>query len=97
MSLEFMQKPKDLKELFKNKLDSQGFIRLGDLPRDIFDGRQIKSIAAFLDGEEGLNPEVNLGKDLIYFGKSGNYSDMKINIDSLEKFINRVKIFYKNK
>ena len=97
MSLEFSQKPKNLQEILREKADNEGFIFLGDIPRNIFGGRQIKSIAAFLDGEEGLSPDINLGKDINFKGKSGNYSGMKVHIDNVEEFIERVKKYYGDK
>ncbi len=84
MSLEFVKKPISIIDQIKDKVDKDGFIRLGDLPRNIFGGRQIKSIAAFLDGEGGLNPDINFGENIKFVGDSGNYSDMKIHIDSIE-------------
>ncbi len=53
--------------------------------------RQSKSVAGLLDGEEGTSPEYNLGTDLHYKGNSGNYSDMKIHIDDLDIFVQRVQ------
>lgn len=81
-------------EKYFSKADSEGYISLSDA-RQEFGGRQIKNIASLLDGEEGTEPEYNLGEGLNFKGKSGNYSDMKIHIDSLEEFIERVKNHYK--
>lgn len=80
-----------IRERYLNKIDSESFIRLGDISRQDFGGRQIKNIASLLDGSEG----VNLGEGLKFSGNSGNYSDMKIHIDNLEEFVNRVNKFYK--
>ncbi len=77
------------------KANPEGYVRLGDLERGDFGGRQVKNIAGLLDGEEGTSPEYNLpgkeGKKIRYEGKSGNYTDMKIHIDDIETFIELVK------
>lgn len=85
---------KNLKEKYKSKTDANGYLKISDF-RDELNGRQVKNIASLLDGEEGMSPEYNLGKNLIFTGKSGNYSDMKIHIDSLEEFLERVNNHYK--
>ena len=87
---QFFKKP-EIKEQYLLKVDSDGFLRLAEISRNEFGGRQIKNIASLLDGSEG----VNLGEGLRYNGNSGNYSDMKIHIDDLESFIEKVKEFYK--
>ncbi len=79
------------KEQYLSKVDSEGYLRLGEISRNEFGGRQVKNIASLLDGSEG----VNLGEGLRYNGNSGNYSDMEIHIDDLESFIEKVKEFYK--
>jgi uncharacterized Fe-S cluster-containing protein len=80
-----------IKEKYFSKVDKKGFLRLGEIYRSEFGGRQIQYIARLLDGSEGIN----LGEGLRYEGNSGNYSDMKINIDDLEIFIEKVKEHYK--
>ncbi len=87
---QFFKQP-TIKEQYLSKVDNQGYLRLGEISRSEFGGRQIKNIASLLDGSEG----VNLGAGLRYSGNSGNYSDMKIYIDDLEFFIEKVKEFYK--
>lgn len=72
------------------KVPADGFLRLGDVDRGDFGGRQVKNIASFLDGSE----DVNLGENIRYKGGSGNYTDMKIHIDDLETFIKRIEEFY---
>jgi len=84
-------KKSTIKEQYLSKVDSEGYLRLGDISRSEFGGRQVKNIASLLDGSEGIN----LGEGLKYKGNSGNYSDMKIHIDDLESFLERVKEFYK--
>ncbi|ETB63859.1 TPA: hypothetical protein DIC38_02030 [Candidatus Nomurabacteria bacterium] len=86
----FIKQP-TIKERYLSKVDSEGYLRLGEISRGEFGGRQVKNIASLLDGSEG----VNLGEGLRYNGNSGNYSDMKIHIDDLESFIEKVKEFYK--
>jgi hypothetical protein len=91
-------KPKELvnyRERFKDKIDDKGFLFIGDFCTSILH-RQSKSIASFLDGDGDHNPEINFGEKLSirYEGNSGNYSDMKIHIDDLEKFIEAVKTYY---
>lgn len=56
--------------------------------------RQTKSIASFLDGDEGLSPEYDLGQGIEFVGSSGHYDQMKVHINDLEEFINRVKKHY---
>ena len=85
----------NLKEKYLSKVDSDGYLRLGDIDRGDFEGRQVKNISSLLDGEEGTSPEYNLGEGIRYQGKSGNYSDMKIHIDDLNEFIDKVKLHYK--
>lgn len=80
-----------LKEKYISKTDGEGYVRLGEISRSDFNERQIKNIASFLDGSEG----VNLGENIRYEGNSGNYTDMKIHIDDLEDFVRRIKEYYK--
>ena len=82
-----------IKEKYQGVADGNGFIPVSAFANKELQ-RQAKNIAAFLDGEEGMSPEYNLGEGLRYSGKSGNYSDMKIHIDDLEEFIARVKKHY---
>lgn len=91
MNQEQFFKQSNIKEQYISKVDGEGYLRLGDISRNEFGGRQIKNIASLLDGSEG----VNLGEGLKYKGDSGNYSDMKIHIDDLESFVEKVKGFYK--
>jgi hypothetical protein len=83
-----------VKDRYRNKTDAEGYIRIGDFATPELH-RQSKNVASLLDGDEGQVPENNLGKDLKYTGSSGNYSDMKIHIDDLETFIDRVKEHYR--
>lgn len=91
-----METPKNILEynFSKNKYlpqtDNDGYVSVGAFATGEL-RRQTKSIAGLLDGEEGSEPDYFLGKGLRYKGNSGNYSDMKIHIDDLEEFINRVK------
>jgi hypothetical protein len=75
------------------KADAKGFVRLGDIERRDFGNRQAKNVASLLDGTEGIN----LGEELKYQGESGNYSDMKIHIDDIEVFVERIKNYYEPK
>ena len=86
----------NLKEKYLSKVDKDGYLDLREA-RIEFGGRQIQYIARFLDGEQGAEPDYDFGKGLRYKGSSGNYSDMKIHIDDLEVFIERVKKHYGNK
>jgi hypothetical protein len=79
-----------IKDKYISKVNNEGYLRLGDISRGEFGNRQIKNVASLLDGSEG----VNLGQGLKYKGDSGNYSDMKIHIDDLESFVEKVKSFY---
>lgn len=92
--IESLENKNVLSDKYKSFADENGFIEL-NRARVEFDGRQIKNIASLIDGEEGTSPEYNLGKGLRYEGKSGNYASMKIHIDDLQTFINRVKEHYK--
>jgi len=91
MNQEKFIKQSTIKDQYLSRIDSEGYLRLGEISRSEFGGRQIKNIASLLDGSE----ETNLGEELRYKGDSGNYSDMKIHIDDLEFLIERVKEFYK--
>jgi len=93
MSLEKPQRT--LRERYLLKTDKNGYLKIGDFSTQELQ-RQSKSVAAFLDGDEGTNPDINLGTDLKFQGSSGNYSDMKIHTDDLEEFIKRVRDFYGN-
>ncbi len=86
-----LEKLVDFKEKYSLKADENGYLRLGDVGREEFGGRQVKNIASLLDGSE----EINLGENLKYEGNSGNYSDMKIHIDDLDEFIKRINQYYK--
>lgn len=87
---QFIKQP-TIKEKYLSKIDSEGYLRLGEISRNEFGGRQVKNIASLLDGSEGIN----LGENIRYNGNSGNYSDMKIHIDDLEAFIEKIKEYYK--
>ncbi len=88
-----LEKPQSMKEKYLSKIDKDGFVLVSDFCWAELH-RQCKSIASFLDGDGGTNPDCNLGKNLNYEGDSGNYSAMKIHIDNLEEFIQRVKSYY---
>ncbi len=93
--MNFEQSPQTLKEKYLSKADADGYLGIGYFSRQELQ-RQSKSVAAFLDGDEGTNLDIHLGADLRFRGSSGNYSDMKIHIDDLEEFIKRVRDFYRN-
>lgn len=82
------------RDKYIHKADTEGFVRVGDFATQELN-RQAKNIAAFLDGDEGTNPDINLGEGVRFKGSSGNYSDVKVHIDDLEKFINRIKAYYR--
>jgi archaellum component FlaC len=83
-------------ELLKNKYASQadedGYIFTATFATQEL-RRQNKSIASFLDNDEGTG-DYDLGKDIRFKGSSGNYSEMKIHIDDLDEFVKRVKEHY---
>ncbi len=83
-----------IKEKYQNMVDKDGYLYVRDFCWDELK-RQCKSIAGLLDGDQGQSPDYNLGEGLNYKGESGNYSDMQIHIDDLEKFIEKVKKHYK--
>ncbi len=89
------ESPQTLKERYLSKADKSGYLGIGDFCIQVL-RRQSKSVAAFLDGDEGADPNINLGAGLKFQGSSGNYSDMKIHIDDLEEFVKRVRGFYGN-
>lgn len=96
MSLETPnQNPLSVREKYLSKVDKNGFIYVGDFATQELK-RQSKSVASFLDGEEGAEPDINLGNGIRFTGSSGNYSDMKIHVDDLEEFIKRVRNYYGN-
>jgi hypothetical protein len=82
-----------IKEKYFSKADDEGYVFISDFATQEL-SRQSKNIASLLDGEEGMSPEYNLGGGLRYKGVSGNYTDMKVHIDDLEEFIQRVKAHY---
>lgn len=93
MSLEIPnQNPMSLKEKYLSKVDKNGYIHISDFSTQEL-SRQSKSVAAFLDGDMGTNPDINFGKDIRFTGDSGNY-DMRVHIDDLEKFVTKVKDYY---
>ncbi len=96
MSLEMPnQNPLSVKEKLISKADKEGFVSIGDFATQELK-RQSKSVAAFLDGDEGTLQEINFGEGIRFKGSSGNYSDMKVHIDDLEEFIKRVRDYYGN-
>jgi len=90
--MEHFPNQQSIKEKYLSKVDENGFLSLSDAREEF--GRQIKSIAALLDGDEGTEPHYNYGAGLKYKGSSGNYPNMRIHIDDLETFIKRVKKHY---
>ena len=94
MSLESPnQNPLSVREKYLSKVDKEGFVYVGDFSTQELK-RQSKSVASFLDGEEGMEPNINLGLGIRFKGSSGNYSDMKVHVDDLEEFIKRVRKYY---
>lgn len=92
---DYLRKPTEsFKERYANMADEDGYVRVVAFAITEL-RRQVKSVAALLDGDEGQNPEYDLGKGLKYKGASGNYGDMMIHIDDLDKFIARVKAYFK--
>lgn len=87
------QAPVSLREKFLSKTDKDGFVTIGDFATQEL-RRQSKSVAAFLDGDEGTNQDINLGSGIRFKGSSGNYSDMRVHVDDLEEFIKRVRNYY---
>jgi hypothetical protein len=87
------QERSSLRDKYLPKADKDGFVCVSAFAT-IELQRQTKNIAAFLDGDEGTEPDYFFGEGLRYKGNSGNYSDMKIHIDDLEEFIKRVKKHY---
>jgi hypothetical protein len=82
-----------LKEKYGSKADESGFLYIGAFATGELK-RQSKSVAGFLDGDEGTNPDINLGNGLRFTGISGNYSDMKIHIDDVDESVRRVRDYY---
>ena len=94
MSLESPnQNQLSVREKYLSKVDKDGFVYVGDFAIQELK-RQSKSVASFLDGEEGTEPDINLGNGIRFKGSSGNYSDMKVHVDDLEEFIKRVRNYY---
>lgn len=94
MSLEMPnQNLLSVREKYLSKVDKEGFVYVGDFSTQELK-RQSKSVASFLDGEEGTEPDINLGNGIRFKGSSGNYSDMKVHVDDLEEFIKRVRNYY---
>ncbi len=94
MSLESPnQNPLSIREKYLSKVDKGGFVYVGDFSTQELK-RQSKSVASLLDGEEGTEPDINLGNGIRFKGSSGNYSDMKVHVDDLEEFIKRVRNYY---
>ena len=83
------------REMFEGKIDPEGFLPIGDFATRLL-RRQGKSVAAFLDGDEGTDSEINFGEkhSIKYKGNSGNYDTMSIHIDDLKKFIDAVRDYY---
>ncbi len=78
-----------LKEKYMNEADEAGYVPTASFVTQEL-GRQNKSVAALLDGEEGT-ADYNLGEGIRFQGISGNYPEMKIHIDDLDEFVRRVK------
>lgn len=82
-----------LSEKYRARVDDEGFISITDFATTEL-RRQAKSVAGLLDGDEGQAPEYNLGEGLRFKGSSGNYSDMKLHVDDLDTFIQRVNEYF---
>lgn len=82
-----------VREKYLSKVDKDGFFYVWDFATQELK-RQSKSVASFLDGEEGAEPDINLDNGIRSKGSSGNYSDMKVHVDDLEEFIKRVRNYY---
>ncbi len=81
-----------LVEKYRPEADEEGYVFTSAFAVPEL-GRQNKNVAALLDGEEGT-AEYNLGEGLRYKGGSGNYSEMKIHVDDLDIFIQRVRDYF---
>ncbi|MFA5155059.1 MAG: hypothetical protein WC453_01350 [Patescibacteria group bacterium] len=90
---EHFKAPLGFKEKYQMKADKDGYVPVSAFATQEL-GRQAKNIASLLDGEEGTSPENNLGQGLRYQGASGNYDTMKIHIDDIKEFIERVRNHY---
>lgn len=86
---------KSLKEKYKHLANSEEYIPVTAFATAELN-RQAKNIAAFLDGDSGENPDTNFGElyGIRYKGNSGNYTDCKIHIDDLDKFVSCINEYY---
>lgn len=91
---QFEQNPenKPLAEKYRPQADEEGYILTSAFSFPELH-KQNKSVAGLLDGEEGT-ADYNLGEGLRYQGKSGNYDTMKIHIDDLDTFVQRVRDYF---
>ncbi|MEK7195368.1 MAG: hypothetical protein AAB655_01595 [Patescibacteria group bacterium] len=79
-----------LRERYLDRADEEGYVYIREFAGPELNA-QTKTLAGLADGEEGTNEDLNLGEGLRFLGSSGNYPDMKIHIDDLENFVERVR------
>lgn len=87
---------KSIREKYQSVADEEGYVSISEFCWAEL-SKQSKTIASFLDGDEGLSPEYDFGQGIDFLGSSGNYDRMKVHINDLETFIKRVKEHYGEK
>ena len=87
---------KSIREKYQSVADEEGYVSVSEFCWSEL-GKQSKTIASFLDGDEGLSPSYDLGQNIDFTGSSGHYDRMRVHINDLETFIERVKKHYGEK
>jgi len=75
------------------KASPDGLVGLADFERGDLSNQRAENVASLLSSDVGAD----LVKKLRYQGGSGKLSDMKIHIDDIGTFVERVKKYYESK
>jgi hypothetical protein len=85
--MKFQEKPPEVKPTFE--ADKDGYVKLGDISRRFFKGKQSQYLSRYVDGFFGVDDYPKLGEGLRVKGDSDNYHNMKIHKDDIDEFVKR--------
>ena len=87
--MEFKEKSFQQEPAFET--DKDGFVKLGDISRRFFGGKQSQYLSWYVDGFFGIDDYPKLGDGLRVKGDSDNYHTMMIHKDDINEFVKRYK------
>ncbi len=88
--------PRPLMEKYAQYADTEGFIAFSRFCGSEL-RKQVKSIAAFIDGDGGTNHDINFGilhPHLRFKGDAGDYDRAMVHKEDIDEFVSLVKSYY---